>query len=413
MQKPTGNALKPTRAAGAAGDSDVLTHRLQELLQGLLSRNGVQHAIVAVESDDGSLRWIGAAGDAKPDGTPMRVETPFFIASVDKLFTATVVLKLCERGHIGLDKPISTYLPQALISGLHRLGGIDYTGAITVRHLLSHTSGLADWLEDFPKGGRSLVERLIHEGDLSLNVGEMFYVVRDRLISHFPPQPLEAKRQKVRYCDTNFILLVAIIETVTSQPLHQVHEELLFRPLDMQHTWIAGYSKPLESTPEPATVWFDDNPLEIPLMMRSVWGVYSTAEDTLRFLRALTRGDVFNDASKFALMQERWNRFGFPLDRAALRLPSWPIEYGLGIMRFHDPLLRLLGRLPRVVLPIYPAPAVIGHTGSTGSWLFHCPQLNLLLSGTVDQAKAGALPYRLVPKILRVVDCYNQQMRSA
>jgi hypothetical protein len=38
---------------------------------------------------------------------------------------------------------------------------------------------------------------------------------------------------------------------------------------------------------------------------------------------------------------------------------------------------------------IYPAPAVIGHTGSTGSWLFQCPQLDLLLSGTVDQATAG------------------------
>jgi CubicO group peptidase (beta-lactamase class C family) len=200
------------------------------------------------------------------------------------------------------------------------------------------------------------------------------------------------------------MLLVAIIEAVTGQPLHQVHEELLFRPLDLRHTWLAGYSRPLDPTPEPATLWVDNRPLEIPLMMRSVWGIYSTSEDTLRFLCALSRGNVFDDPATLALMQQRWNRFGFPLDRASLRLPSWPIEYGLGIMRFHDPFLRILARLPRVVMPIYPAPAVIGHTGSTGSWLFHCPQLDLLLSGTIDQARAGAAPYRLVPKILSVVD---------
>jgi CubicO group peptidase (beta-lactamase class C family) len=160
-------------------------------------------------------------------------------------------------------------------------------------------------------------------------------------------------------------------------------------------------------------LWVDSNPLEIPLMMRSFWGVYSTAEDTLRFLRALTRGNIFDDPFTLSLMQQRWNRFGFPLDRAALRSPSWPIEYGLGIMRFHDPILKLLGRLPRIVMPTYPAPAVIGHTGSTGSWLFHCPDLKVLLSGTVDQARAGTVPYRLVPKILRVVDYYGQQTRSS
>lgn len=67
---------------------------------------------------------------------------------------------------------------------------------------------------------------------------------------------------------------------------------------------------------------------------------------------------------------------------------------GLGMMRF---------RLPRVFTPLHPMPAVIGHTGSTGSWLSHCPELDLLLCGTVDQASAGAVPYRFVPKLLRVL----------
>ncbi|GFP22629.1 hypothetical protein HKBW3S09_00097 [Candidatus Hakubella thermalkaliphila] len=389
------NFLRQTRAGGATEASDVLVQCLQDLLRRLVSRKGVKHAIIAVERGDESFRWIGAAGDAKPDGTPMRADTPFFIASVDKLFTATVILKLRERRHVGLDEPISTYLPQTLIGGLHRLGGVDYTGTITVRHLLSHTSGPADWLEDRPKGGRSLVERLIHEGDMSLSIDDLVHIVRDQLPPHFPPQPVKAKRQKVRYCDTNYVLLIAIIEAVTGQPLHQVHEELLFRPLDLRHTWLAGHSRPLEPTPKPAMLWVDSEPVEIPLMMRSFWGVYSTTEDTLSFLHALIRGEVFDDPATLSLMQQRWNRFTFPLDKAALRAPGWLIEYALGMIRF---------RLPRALTSLHPMPAVFGHTGSTGTWLFHCPELDVLLSGTVDQATAGAIPYRLVPKILRAVD---------
>jgi CubicO group peptidase (beta-lactamase class C family) len=91
---------------------------------------------------------------------------------------------------------------------------------------------------------------------------------------------------------------------------------------------------------------------------------------------------------------QSWIRFGFPLDRATLRSPQWPIEYGLGLMRFH---------VPRMIAPFGRVPPLIGHTGSTGSWLFHCPQRDLLFAGTVDQATAGALPFRFVPKLLRAL----------
>jgi hypothetical protein len=81
---------------------------------------------------------------------------------------------------------------------------------------------------------------------------------------------------------------------------------------------------------------------------------------------------------------------------AALRAPGWPIRYGLGMMRFRF-------RIPRVRTPGGEVPELIGHSGSTGSWLFRCPQLDLFLSGTVDQATAGALPFRFLPRLLRLV----------
>ncbi len=381
-----------------------MAHGLQKVLHDLVSRKNIPHAVIAAALGDGSFQWTGAIGNAAPDRTAMTEDTPFFIASIDKLLTAAVVLKLCERDHIKLDEPIAAYLTDRLIGGIHRLRGVDYTDSITVRHLLGHTSGLADWLEDRPKDGGSIIERLFQDGDVSMNIYDMLSTVRDRLSPHFRPQPVEVRRQKVRYSDTNFILLIAIIEAVTGKQLHEVHEELLFRPLGMHHTWLAGYSRPSSPGIDPSSLWIGRKPLNIPRLMRSTWAIYSTARDTLKFMSALIHGDIFDTPETLNLMQRKWNRFGLPLDRVALRLPTWPIEYGLGMMRFHDPILGAMGRLSRIFAPIYPAPAVIGHTGSTGSWLFYCPQMDLFFSGTVDQANAGPLPYRLVPKILRLFD---------
>lgn len=180
------------------------TERMQCLLTRLISKKHVKHAIIAVESSDRRFRWFGAAGDANPGGEPMRKDIPFHIASIDKLYTASVVMMLNERGLVDLDEPIGIYLPQTLIGGIHHLGGVDYTNMITVRNLLSHTSGLADCLEDRPKGGKSLMERLFYEGDMAWTIDDLLGIVRDELTPHFPPQPVDAKRQKARYSDTNY-----------------------------------------------------------------------------------------------------------------------------------------------------------------------------------------------------------------
>ncbi len=375
-------------------NTDATTERLQELLRSVVSRTPIQQAIIALESGDRFFRWIGVTGETDSGGRQVREETPFFIASIDKLFNATIVMKLNESGRLNVDDAISTYLPSSLIRGLHRVGNVDYSEKITIKHLLSHTSGLADWLEDYPKGGLSLIDRVFEEGDMALTIEDLVAVVRDQLKPHFPPQDNSAKRPKVRYSDTNFMLVIAIIEAVTGQPLPQVHEQLLFRPLDLRHTYFPGHSKPLDPTPEPMILRAKGRPLRIPLLMGSVRGMYSTVSDTLAFLRQLMRNEVFQNPGTLASMQEHWNRFGFPLDRAALRLPGWPIEYGLGIMRF---------RLPRVFAPVHPMPSVFGHTGSTGCWLFYCPEFDMLLSGSVDEVTAGALPYRIVPRILKML----------
>jgi CubicO group peptidase (beta-lactamase class C family) len=303
-------------------------------------------------------------------------------------------MKLHERGRIRLDEPISAYLPETLIGGLHRMDGVDRTAEITVRNLLGHTSGLPDCLEERPEGGRSLIERVVREGDMAWTIEDLMGIVRS-LTPHFPPQPADARRRRARYSDTNYQLLIAILETMTNGPLHAAFDDLVMRPLGLRRTYLPG-REPADPTPEPATLWFEDRPLEIPLALHSFGDLCATAEDALVFMRALVTGRLFDDPATLAEMQRRWIRFGIPRDRAALRSPAWPIEYGLGAMRFRF-------RLPRVRTPSGEAPSLIGHTGSTGTWLFHCPQLDVVLSGTVDQATAGAVPFRFVPRVLRVL----------
>ena len=167
--------------------TEITIERLQGLLRKLVTRKPIEQAIVAVESGDRSLRWIGALGETSTGGR-VTEETPFFLASIDKLYNSTIAMMLSEKGHLKLDDQITDYLPNAVTRELHRYRGTDYSDDITVRHLLSHTSGLADWLEDYPKGAPSLIEQVLDEGDRALTIEELADYVRHRLRPHFPPQ---------------------------------------------------------------------------------------------------------------------------------------------------------------------------------------------------------------------------------
>jgi D-alanyl-D-alanine carboxypeptidase len=364
---------------------------LDDIVGELVGRRGIRHVVLGVESEDGSLRLTRAAGPARPDGPPMRSGTPFHYASVTKLYTATTVMQLWERDRVGLDVPITAYLPSGVTEGLHRLGGVDHSDAITVRHLLSHTSGLPDYFLDTPEGETSFTDLLV-QGDVAYDLEDVLGRVR-RLTPYFPPQEPEARRRRARYSDTNFQLLGAIISSVTGTSFQQAVEEQILEPLGLDDTWFAGRPRGAEAR-IPAAFWSDDDVVDAPLAMASMapeGGLIGTAADALTFLRALVAGSLFERESTFGRMQERWTRFGLPRDRSAIMAPGWPIEYGLGIKRF---------RLPRLLNAGRRAPTLIGHTGASGSWLFWCPEQSLYLAGTVDQTTAAGLPYQRLPRVV-------------
>lgn len=373
--------------------ADITTARLEGLFKKLTDGRPIAQAIVAVERGNRSFRWVGTDGLTAP-GRRVVEDTPVFIASIDKLYNAALAMMLSEAGRLDLDEPISAYLPPTIIRRIHRYRGLDLTERITVRHLLTHTSGLADWLEDYPKSGPSLIESILKEGDRMLTLEELTAHVRENLRPHFPPQDLAGKRPRTRYSDTNFMLVIAIIEAVTGQPLHEVHQSTLHAPLGLRQTYFLGVTGPTHATTDPMTLRVRGDPLKVPLLIESVKGIYSSVADMITFMRGLMSGNVFQNSDTFSAMQSNWYRFGFPMDRAAIRSPSWPVEYGIGLMRF---------RLPRLFTPTAPMPAVLGHTGSTGCWLFYCPKLDTFLAGSVDEVTAGAVPFRTIPKILRVL----------
>lgn len=118
-------------------------------------------------------------------------------------------------------------------------------------------------------------------------------------------------------------------------------------------------------------------------MIESSNDLFSTTGDLLAFQRALLDGELFSDARSLELLTERRNR-----------LRNIPIlRYGLGTMFFKVGRLMSLGRRPVTL---------VGHSGVTGTWLFHCPELDLHVVGTVDQTKGQAIPFRFMARCLGV-----------
>ena len=127
-----------------AGDVEA---RLTRMVENLVTRRRLHHAILAVATGDGRQHWSAGVGAADATDRAPGPGTPFFAASVTKRFIVALVLQAHERREVSLAAPITDYLPGEMTAGLHVLGGIDWTSAITLRHLASHTAGLPHHFE--------------------------------------------------------------------------------------------------------------------------------------------------------------------------------------------------------------------------------------------------------------------------
>jgi len=355
---------------------DNLDHEIGYLVSGLVEKDkSVRNCVLSVMKGDGSFSWSGAAGVAHQDSQlPMSKDTPIFIASILKLYTATIIMRLQEQGALSLDDPMSKYLPEDLIKGIHVYKGKDYSREITIKQLLSHTSGIADYYTEKPKGGKSVFELLLEQSERTWSEDETIEFARDKLEPNFPPGT------DASYSDTNFDLLGKIIEAVTGQPLHTVYEDFIYRPLGLTHTWLIERSAPQIPIP-PADVFYKNRNITNIRSNSAYWPyMVSTAEEMIIFLKALNEGRIVSKDT-LKLMHD-WHKLEFPL------------QYGFGTMRF---------KLPPLMTKVTKVSPLWGHSGTTGSFLYYSQDMDLYLGGTVNQVDSKIKPFMLMMKVIRAV----------
>jgi D-alanyl-D-alanine carboxypeptidase len=192
--------------------------RLQSLLEAA-ARDGLPGVSLRVKGP--GVDFHGAAGVADlSTGEPLTTNHAMYVASLGKTFTAAVALQLCDEGRLALEAPITTWLPAELTTL------IPFSGTITLRHLLSHTAGLIDYMND-DKAWRS---DFVRDPQRQWTHSDVIPYLYDKPLLFEPGTDYY-------YSNSNYILLGAIIEQVAAQPLHAVIRKRILAPLGLQHTF--------------------------------------------------------------------------------------------------------------------------------------------------------------------------------
>ncbi|QQQ76736.1 beta-lactamase family protein [Saccharothrix sp. 6-C] len=175
----------------------------------LFAHDGV---VVTHEPTGWAVRYGDAAGTELPEDqrVPMAPDTIFDLASISKLFTSVVVMRQHELGRFGLDDPVARHLPEFGVNGKE---------SITVRQLLTHTSGLVAWLP----------------------LWSQYPDVPSRLKAVMDTTPSSPPGTKYLYSDLNLITLGVLVQKWSGKTLDQLVREDITQPLGLVDT---GYNPP-------------------------------------------------------------------------------------------------------------------------------------------------------------------------
>ncbi len=225
-----------TASAPASTEPDVPTldektvTKLQKIIDNQVANKDVAGLQVAVRLPSGET-WLGTAGVAEfsPD-RPLDDDDQLAIASVTKTFVAALILQLAEEGKVDLDAPFGTYFRDA-----------PRKDTVTVRQLLSHTSGIynfwanprygeitkAWWQSPDAGGAKSRSKEWTYE--------EMMDLVKS---GQFKPG------EDYQYSNTNYLILGQVAEAVAGKPLHKQLRQRFFKPLGLDDTIYQPEQKP-------------------------------------------------------------------------------------------------------------------------------------------------------------------------
>ena len=226
VTKASSNRLSSTLTRATISQPDVLNQKLQQILDTQVAK-GVPGVTMYMRKANG-WTWSGASGFSNlEEHISMKASDRFRIMSATKTFVATVVLQLAQEGKLGkqgLDTTIDKLLPANLANRIpnHNL--------IKVRHLLNHTSGLFNYIDN-----KRYERETFSEGTLDN--------VIDWAFGEGSKPPSFAPGKKYEYSDTNAIIAELIVQNVTKHPLADEIRRRILTPLALKNTYMERVEK--------------------------------------------------------------------------------------------------------------------------------------------------------------------------
>jgi len=283
------------------------------VLQNILdkyTKGGLPGIAIAVYSSEGY--WAGASGYSKIETqTPMQPCNLQYSQSVSKTYMAVAILKLYEEGKINLDEKITKYLPDDVIS---KVTGADQ---VTVRMLLNHTSGVAEYNDD-PAYVSYLLQHPLH---VFTTMDYLGYIEGDDL--QFTPG------SKYRYTNTNYELLALIGDQLTGDHAKYIRDEI-FKPLGLMHTFYRDNANYLNQPDLVNSYWdrYSNGVIENCSQMQQINvasmigddGMIASPIDYVKFLKGLFDGELLSQPTMNQMLTFVKNDTG-----------KYAYGYGLGI----------------------------------------------------------------------------------
>jgi CubicO group peptidase (beta-lactamase class C family) len=241
---------------GSATPPEATVPQLEKDIPELMKKDGVPGLAIAVIRG-GKTAWLHGFGLKEvKTGQPVTEETVFEAASLSKPVFTYGVLKLVEQGKLGLDVPLTTYLPKPFVEGDERLA------KITARIVLSHRTGFPNWPAD--------------DGSVSI---------------YFTPG------ERFSYSGEGYIYLQRVVEKITGKPLNEYMTEAVFTPLGMtssSYVWRPDFDA-LTATGHDS----DGKPTELekPTEAGAASTLNTTAKDYALFVEAVLNGKGLKPAT--------------------------------------------------------------------------------------------------------------------
>lgn len=329
--------------------------------------SGETTGLVVLFSRRGVVFWEEAFGvlTPAPNAPAMTPAALFPLASVSKPFIAAALMCVVEDGLVGLNRPVTAYLPEFIGDGKR---------AVTPLHLLTHTSGIDDALLTSPAADSPAVDGISQWITASCGVPLGF-----------------CPGAKWSYSTFGYILLATIIERVTGQDFPTFLRERLFHPLGMKNSSLRFASAPPERQ---ARRYWPEPPVDGYAALleagrpEDVYSVASTAWDTALFANLfLRRGKanghrVLAPATVDAMMRNHVTGLGLQFDDETVPTVSW----GLGWHIRGDGVCRREASLG--------SPRTIDHQGNGGAHLWIDPEAEVVgvVLSLLRQGAAGFYP---------------------